>query len=405
MTNINQKIYYNLYEIVFAENKYKKIILKKLLELNLPIDYNECLKLQKLFKNTTNDQIIEYFDNIKEFERRKYKNYEIIDYFFLKDISNNMKDEINKLKKILKNFEKFCQKIEDKNYKLISIAENFYLKENNPDLILEGGLGIINKIILREHKDIDFIDISDKAKNIIQYNVKLNTTTNITLEIFSKNFPLYKYVEIEEKNIYQSKKFNLKLFNNEHYKNKLQNTITLKRNVFLDLYEINKLYLYKFIKKINLRIRENPLYTFNKNFYPYDPQTIKHTQYFLKDNININQIQIINQNLSKNNLFIDIYLLIYFIINKTFLSLEIYDIVINKILTKENRSKHNIQDLYIALLFFLNIYKDLFKYEKYNLEERLELFFNLEILLRKTMNEYNFNNILLRNKFNQKYIY
>jgi len=193
MTSSFNLFYKNLYEKIFLNQKNDKIITPLLLDLNFPIEDEECQIIKEILKDKNQSEIEEFFALIKLFEKQKFKNYKYIDYFFFTHINeNNYEDYIKRLQEIIRDFKQNCENIEKRNREILNLAIIEAKKYKNLTFALEGGLSVNRyKNVLREHKDIDFIHFNDNYFNIIQKEVS-DTKITITFEIFKYNFTIYK---------------------------------------------------------------------------------------------------------------------------------------------------------------------------------------------------------------------
>jgi hypothetical protein len=407
MINSYSSLYEGLYEIVFFKAKYKhSFIINKLKALKWPVEYEELTLLKKIFSNSTVNEIKEFFNEIYRFENSKFKNYEYIDYFFFKFLNPNKSIQSNMriLKKVNDNFHNFCRAIEESNDKKLCLATDLF---GNSDVIINGSLATVpSRKILKIIKDID--GIKKDQELLVDKRVVTCDGKKIVVEVFSNNYPFFKFLDCSEKNLRSGQC--LRVLNTESLYRLFLNADVLKRYFFMiiDLFEkTSGKSQIPFFKRITdeYDLLKDYIYTlklfpvpFCLHYFKYFKTVLRdYGCYFLIDYFYLKKI--VSQNWFSNNIFF-----INIFVEDLDLALKIYDLFFNKLIKGHSlRSNRSITDRQIMLFFFMNRYGKKFTLRNKSLEEKIFIIENLEALLIKAINDYKIKGFIYQKNGNDSY--
>lgn len=353
----------------FKIEKYKKNKINKILNLKFILNHIEIIKLKKILNNANLTEINEFFNQINIFEKQKYKKFKYIDYFFLEklDFNQNINQNIKKIKIINQNFQEYANQI---YYKNKIILDELKKKKKIKNKIIIGGFQLyLNQILLKENKDIDLLDL-ESEKSFTNMIIKINSS-KLNIEIFSNQDLFFKEFNINKKDIVNLNGF--KILNKEKI-------ILINKNIFgINRKNILVLSYYKQENTINEILKKKII-----NTYPLTNKTNKLIKEVL-NNKYYNQYDFYNLD---KKYYSEVILLINYFIKDLNLSIKIHNILYNKLINENYRSKINIDDRIIAMRLLFSIYYKELIYQNKNLEERINLTNNLEIILKKILNEY-----------------
>lgn len=366
-------LYGTRYEKILIEEfkieKYKKNKINKILNLKFILNHIEIIKLKKILNNANLTEINEFFNQINIFEKQKYKKFKYIDYFFLEklDFNQNINQNIKKIKIINQNFQEYANQI---YYKNKIILDELKKKKKIKNKIIIGGFQLyLNQILLKENKDIDLLDL-ESEKSFTNMIIKINSS-KLNIEIFSNQDLFFKEFNINKKDIVNLNGF--KILNKEKI-------ILINKNIFgINRKNILVLSYYKQENTINEILKKKII-----NTYPLTNKTNKLIKEVL-NNKYYNQYDFYNLD---KKYYSEVILLINYFIKDLNLSIKIHNILYNKLINENYRSKINIDDRIIAMRLLFSIYYKELIYQNKNLEERINLTNNLEIILKKILNEY-----------------